>query len=173
MGILTGTDKPPATAIVDKGYWGVEIKGMRILRSDQKRGITEAPKAMIKGRSAIEPTIGHMKMVGRLGGNPLKGALGDALHAVMCGAGHNLRLILAALPLYCARLGLLMQVSLQHCSPHPVTAVQYATENEIVQDGLPAHFPPCQAKQRGRSHVFRHAQPRVEYARDARGAQVH
>ena len=26
---------------------------------------------------------------------PLKGALGDALHAVMCGTGHNRRLILA------------------------------------------------------------------------------
>jgi len=29
--------------------------------------------------------------------------LGDALQAVMCGAGHNLRLILAALRLLCAR----------------------------------------------------------------------
>ena len=47
---------------------------------------------------------------GRLGRNPLKGALGDALHAVMCSAGHNLRLILAALRLYCARFGLPMPV---------------------------------------------------------------
>ncbi|TDN43799.1 hypothetical protein C7389_1371 [Azoarcus indigens] len=51
-----------------------------------------------------------MKMDGRLGRNPLKGALGDALHAVMCGAGHNLRLTLAALRLYCVRFGLSMQV---------------------------------------------------------------
>jgi len=29
---------------------------------------------------------------GRLARNPLKGALGDALHAVMRGAGHNLRI---------------------------------------------------------------------------------
>jgi len=29
--------------------------------------------------------------------------LGDALHAVLCGAGHSLRLILAALRLFCAR----------------------------------------------------------------------
>ena len=64
---------------------------------------------MIKRRSAIEPAIGHMKIDGRLGRNPLKGALGDALHAVMCGAGHNLRLILAALRLYCARFGLSIQ----------------------------------------------------------------
>lgn len=109
VGILTGTDRPPATAIVDKGYRGVEIDGVRILRSGQKRGISKTLKAMIKRRSAIEPAIGHMKMDGRLGRNPLKGALGDALHAVMCGAGHNLRLILAALRLYCARFGLAMQ----------------------------------------------------------------
>lgn len=83
-GILTGTDKPPAMAIVDKCYRGVEIEGVRILRSGQRRGITKALMAMIKRRSAIEPAIGHMKMDGRLGRNPLKGALGDALHAVMC-----------------------------------------------------------------------------------------
>jgi len=106
VGILTGTDKLPATAIVDKGYRGVEIEGVRILRSGQKRGVTKALKAMIKRRSAIEPAIGHMKMDGRLGRNPLKGALGDALHSVLCGAGHNLRLILAALRLLCARFGL-------------------------------------------------------------------
>lgn len=105
VGILTGTDKPPATAIVDRGYKGVKLEGVRILMSGQKRGITRTLKAMIKRRSAIEPAIGHMKMDGRLARNPLKGALGDALHAVMCGVGHNLRLILAALRLACARFG--------------------------------------------------------------------
>jgi IS5 family transposase len=54
---------------------------------------------MIKRRSAIEPTIGHMKTDGRLARNPLKGALGDALHAVLCGAGHNIRLLLKKLRL--------------------------------------------------------------------------
>lgn len=106
VGILTGTDRPPSTVIVDKGYRGVEIEGVRILRSGQRRGITRTLKAMIHRRSAIEPAIGHMKMDGRLGRNPLKGALGDALHALMCGAGHNLRLILAKLRLLCARIGL-------------------------------------------------------------------
>ena len=41
VGILTGTDRGPATAIVDKGYRGVEIEGVRILRSGQRRGIPE------------------------------------------------------------------------------------------------------------------------------------
>lgn len=50
-----------------------------------------------------------MKMDGRLSRNPLKGALGDALHGVACGAGHNLRQILAALRHYYARPGLSVQ----------------------------------------------------------------
>lgn len=101
VGILA--DRKPTTAIVDKGYRGVEIDGVRILRSGQKRGITRALRAMIHRRSAIEPAIGHMKMDGRLARNSLRGALGDALHAVMCGAGHNLRMILAKLRLLCAQ----------------------------------------------------------------------
>jgi IS5 family transposase len=104
-----GTDQKSATAIVDKGYRGARIDGVRIVMPGQKRGITRTLKAMIKRRSAIEPTIGHMKMDGRLGRNWLKGALGDALHAMMCGAGNKLRLILAALRRYCAHTGQSMQ----------------------------------------------------------------
>jgi len=62
-----------------------------------RRGITRGLRAMIRRRSAIEPTIGHMKTDGRLDRNWLKGALGDAMHAVLCGAGHNLRMILRKL----------------------------------------------------------------------------
>ncbi len=52
------TNQRPSTAIVDKGYKGAEIDGVQILRSGQRRGVTRAMKAMIKRRSAIEPTIG-------------------------------------------------------------------------------------------------------------------
>jgi IS5 family transposase len=45
-----------------------------------------------------------MKADGRLGRNPLKGVLGDALHAVLCGAGHNIRLLLKKLRLLCAQI---------------------------------------------------------------------
>lgn len=92
VGILA--DQKPKTAIVDKGYQGAQVEGLQILRSGQRRGVTRTLTAMIKRRSAIEPTIGHMKMDGRLSRNPLKGALGDALHAVLCGAGHNIRLLI-------------------------------------------------------------------------------
>ncbi|MBB5445462.1 hypothetical protein HDG38_004093 [Paraburkholderia sp. WSM4177] len=39
-----------------------------------------------------------MKKDGRLDRNWLNGALGDAIHAVLCGAGHNLRMILRNAP---------------------------------------------------------------------------
>jgi IS5 family transposase len=100
------TNHKPKTVIVDRGYKGAQLPDVQILRSGQRRGVTRTLRAMIKRRSAIEPTIGHMKMDGRLGRNPLKGALGDALHAVLCGAGHNIRLLLKKLRLFCARWGL-------------------------------------------------------------------
>ena len=62
-------------------------------------GITARLKRDIKRRSAIEPVIGHMKNDGRLRRNWLKGAEGDAFHALLCGCGHNLRLILKKLRL--------------------------------------------------------------------------
>jgi len=94
--------------ILTRHLMGVKIEGVEILRSGQRR-VTRAMKAMIKRRSAIEPAIGHMKMDGKLSRNPLKGALGDALHAVMCGAGHNMRMLLRKLRLLCAQFGLAFQ----------------------------------------------------------------
>jgi IS5 family transposase len=102
VGILT--DCQPKIVIVDKGYQGVEVPNTQILRSGQRRGVTRTLRKMIKRRSAIEPTIGHMKMDGRLGRNPLKCALGDVLHAVLCGAGHNIRLLLKKLRLLFAQI---------------------------------------------------------------------
>ena len=58
----------------------------------------------LRRRSAIEPTIGHMKTDGRLARSPLKGTAGDALHAVLCGCGHNIRLILAHLKVFVAEI---------------------------------------------------------------------
>ena len=102
------TEHKPSIAIVDKGYQGVTVDGVQVLRSGQRRGVTRMMKKMIKRRSAIEPTIGHMKMDGRLARNPLKGAFGDAVHAVMCGADHNIRLLLKKLRLLCAQYGVRM-----------------------------------------------------------------
>ena len=43
-----------------------------------------------------------MKSDGRLVRNFLKGAAGDAMNAILCGAGHNLRKILARLRIFWA-----------------------------------------------------------------------
>jgi len=49
----------------------------------------------------VEPEIDHMKAEGLLGRNFFKGMQGNAINAVLCGAGHNLRKILARIRLHC------------------------------------------------------------------------
>jgi IS5 family transposase len=92
----------PEVAIVDRGYNGVAVDGVKIYHPGLRLGITRGLRAMIRRRSAIEPAIGHMKTDGKLNRNWLKGAMGDAIHAVLCGAGHNLRMILRKLRLFYA-----------------------------------------------------------------------
>ena len=79
----------PEEVFTDLGYRGVEMEDVNSYRARQKRAL--------KRRNAIEPIIGHMKNDGLLRRNHLKGELGDALHAILCGAGHNIRLILRTL----------------------------------------------------------------------------
>lgn len=67
--------------------------------------MTVAIKKKLKRRNAVEPVIGRMKSDGRLGRNFLKGIAGDAMNALLCGAGHNLRKILRRLALLWARFG--------------------------------------------------------------------
>jgi IS5 family transposase len=100
------TDVKPKIALVDRGYRGVEAAGGTRLLVSHTRRLPRALKKLLKRRQAIEPVIGHMKTDGLLDRNWLKGALGDAMHALLCGAGHNLRMILAHLRvLYCALVG--------------------------------------------------------------------
>ena len=89
-------------AIVDRGYKGVAVDGVKIYHPGLRRGITRGLRAMIRRRTAIEPAIGHMKTDGKLDRNWLKGVLGAAMRAVLCGAGHNVRMILRKLRLLCA-----------------------------------------------------------------------
>ncbi len=94
------SDVQPEIAVVDRGYKGVAIDGAKVYHPGLRRGITRGLRAMIRRRSAIEPAIGHMKADGKLGRNWLKGTLGDAIHVVLCGTGHNLRMILRRLRLF-------------------------------------------------------------------------
>ena len=85
----------PQRIYVDKGYVGHDYPDKRaVFRSGQIRGVTPEIKKELKRRSAVEPVIGHMKTDGLLGRNYLLGKDGDKSNAVLCGAGHNMRLLL-------------------------------------------------------------------------------
>jgi IS5 family transposase len=74
---------------VDRGYRGHGLDHRRIFVSGQRRGITPTIRRELRRRSAIEPVIGHMKADGRLDRNFLTGVRGDAINALLCGAGYK------------------------------------------------------------------------------------
>ena len=82
-------------AYVDKGYrgHGLETPDVHVSQSPVKRSPTI--KRELRRRSAIEPIIGHAKSDGLLERNRLAGTRGDAINAILVGAGHNIRLLLA------------------------------------------------------------------------------
>ena len=94
----------PTTAIVDLGYRGVdkELAPVEVIHRGKFKSLTPKQHTWLKRRQAIEPLIGHAKADHRMDRCWLKGAEGDALHAVLCAAGFNIRWLLRAI----ARLGL-------------------------------------------------------------------
>ncbi len=78
-----------------RGLGGVHgVETVKVFISRARRGVTRTIAKLLRRRSSIEPMIGHMKNEGRLTRCPLKGTEGDALFAVLCGCGHNIRMIL-------------------------------------------------------------------------------
>ncbi len=88
------TDQKPELAFVDRGYRGHGVANVKVFLSGARRGVTRTIAKLLRRRSAIEPMIGHMKNDGRLTRCPLKGTEGDAIFALLCGCGHNIRMIL-------------------------------------------------------------------------------
>jgi transposase, IS5 family len=118
---LTGTT--PVRCYVDRGYRGHGVSGATaVFVAGRRRGITPTIRRELRRRSAIEAMIGHMKLDGRLARNHLKGAVGDAIHALLCAAGHNLRLILRHL----ARLLRALLRLLAALAPQPHAALKAA-----------------------------------------------
>lgn len=98
-----------ARAYVDRGHRGHGLDHRRVFISGQRRGITATIRRELRRRSAIEPLIGHMKTDGRLDRNFLAGVRGDAINALLCGAGYNLRMILNYLSRWLRALLLLLK----------------------------------------------------------------
>jgi transposase, IS5 family len=89
----------PSTAVGDLGYRGVkeENAGTLIVQRGWIKTMTKAQKGWLKRRQAIEPVIGHIKDDCRMRRCHLKGQEGDALHAVLCAAGYNIRWLMRAI----------------------------------------------------------------------------
>jgi transposase, IS5 family len=88
--------------VTDAGYKGHNApkdQRFKVYVAGQKRGLTAAIKRAFRRRSAVEPTIGHLKNEHRMGRNYLAGRAGDAVNAVLAAAGYNFRLLLRWLAL--------------------------------------------------------------------------
>ncbi len=89
----------PKVAVVDLGYRGVDadIAPVELIHRGKYKSLNAQQRRWLKRRQAIEPTIGHTKHDHRMDRCWLKGTEGDALHAVLCAAGFNIRWLLRAL----------------------------------------------------------------------------
>jgi len=116
--------------IADKGYRGHGLPApysMRVVVSEQKRGVTRQIKRELKRRSAVEPVIGHLKSDHRMDRNFLIGSEGDAANAVLAAIGYNFARLLAWLRrLWRAVLMLLASVVLANATARPAAPTALA-----------------------------------------------
>lgn len=89
---------------MDLGYRGVDHDNpdVQIIHRGKYKSLTAQQRRWLKRRQAVEPAIGHLKSDHRMDRCWLQGQLGDAMHAVLCATGYNLRWLLRAM----LRLGL-------------------------------------------------------------------
>ena len=90
----------------DLGYRGKVVEadnpGVDLVHRGKIKSLNRAQRRALKRRPAVEPVIGHLKEDHGMRRCWLKGATGDAIHAVLCAAGYNIRWLMRAV----ARLGL-------------------------------------------------------------------
>ena len=84
--------------VVDLAFRGVDEDnpGMEIIHRGKIKSMSRKHKTWLRRRQAIEPAIGHLKSDHRMDRCWLQGAMGDALNAIGCAAGFNLRWLLSA-----------------------------------------------------------------------------
>jgi IS5 family transposase len=101
--LLQDVGVEPKAAIVDLGYRGVDdAVSVDVVHRGKSKTLTAQQRGWLKRPQAIEPAIGHTKSDHGMNRCWLKGSDGDALHAVLCAAGFNIRWLLRAI----VRLGL-------------------------------------------------------------------
>lgn len=104
--LLEDVGVKPKTAIVDLGFRGKlaehQNPGIEIIHRGKFKQLTLEQRRWLRRRQAVEPAIGHLKADHGMDRCWLKGQVGDAIHAVLCAAGYNLRWLMRAV----VRLGL-------------------------------------------------------------------
>ena len=102
--LLEDVGRRPKEVVVDLGYRGVDRDNpdVEIIHRGKYKSLTAQQRRWLKRRQAVEPAIGHLKSDHRMDRCWLQGQLGDAMHAVLCATGYNLRWLLRAM----IRLGL-------------------------------------------------------------------
>jgi transposase, IS5 family len=97
--LMQDLGRTPKQVIVDLGYRSVDADnpGVQIIHRGKYKSLTNLQRKWLKRRQAIEPLIGHIKADHGMQRCWLRGALGDALHALSCAAGYNIRWLLRAI----------------------------------------------------------------------------
>jgi IS5 family transposase len=96
--ILTGVK--PKQVFVDRGYKAAYLgQNTEVVITGQRRH-TAATKRWMRRRNCVEPIIGHLKSEHRMKRCGWSGELGNAMFAVLAGAGFNLKKLLRALALF-------------------------------------------------------------------------
>ncbi len=96
--LLEDTGKQPKQGFVDLGYRGVDADDpdIEIHHRGKAKSLTQQQMRRLIRRQATEPVIGHLKSDYRISRCWLKGAMGDAINAVLNTAGYNLHWLLRA-----------------------------------------------------------------------------
>jgi transposase, IS5 family len=102
--LIKGAGSQVKQAFVDLGYRGVDADNpaVEVVHPGRIKSMSTRQKQQLKRRQAIEPAIGHLKHDNRMIRCYLRGSIGDALHAMSCAAGYNIRWLMRAI----MRLGL-------------------------------------------------------------------
>ena len=109
--LLEDVGRTPKHVVVDLGFRGVDDDNpdVQIIHRGRFKSLTNQQRRWLRRRQAVEPAIGHLKADHRMDRCWLAGQTGDALHAVLCAAGFNLRWLLRAIaggrikPIFMAR----------------------------------------------------------------------
>ena len=131
--LLEDVGRTPKQVFADLAYRGVDADnpGVEIVHRGRWKSMSAQQRRWLRRRQAIEPVIGHLKADHRMNRCWLAGSVGDAIHAVLCAAGYNLRWLLRAvasgrirLPFF-ARWRQVLQ-HLLHVLPRPPLSNRYS-----------------------------------------------